>query len=232
VYQLYAIPKRDACAQFSQGGFQTSAEYLGWLDQILAALKTDAVFSVEADSVAHMVDGKCLSPQQVGDRQELLTATMGSLKASPHVTAAYLDAGHPEWYSDPGRLVDSLKKSGVDLGRGVAVNVSFYVATPEAAAWAQNLLGKLGGDKGAILDTSRNGKGVPAANVTGTARWCNAAGRGLGPVPTTSVNYEKIDAYVWIKKAGESDGACFGNPGAGVLVPALALELARNAQTN
>jgi len=38
-----------------------------------------------------------------------------------------------------------------------------------------------------------------------------------------------IDAYLWIKRPGESDGTCNGGPAAGGWWIAGALELARNA---
>jgi len=229
LYQLYAIPRRDACASYSQGGFATTKEYIAWLDQILKALQSDAVFSVEADALAHTVNSGCMTAAQATERYQLLSATLKRLKANRRVVAAYLDAGHPDWFPDPKVLVAPLQKAGIDNARGIAVNVSNFVANPKAVEWTQKLVGHLDGKKGAIIDTSRNGKGTPPASVTGDARWCNPAGRGLGSRPSTNVSQSSIDAYVWIKTVGESDGACFGNPAAGVFMPAMALELARNA---
>ncbi|THV43218.1 glycoside hydrolase family 6 protein, partial [Glycomyces buryatensis] len=81
-------------------------------------------------------------------------------------------------------------------------------------------------DIGMLIDTSRNGWGG-ADRPTGTStsedpityvdesridrrihkgNWCNQAGAGLGERPT-SAPAEGIDAYVWIKPPGESDGA-------------------------
>jgi cellulose 1,4-beta-cellobiosidase len=79
---------------------------------------------------------------------------------------------------------------------------------------------------GMLIDTSRNGWGGSArptgpgpqtsvdAYVDGgrtdrrihKGNWCNQAGAGLGERPTAAPA-AGIDAYVWIKPPGESDGA-------------------------
>jgi cellulose 1,4-beta-cellobiosidase len=81
-------------------------------------------------------------------------------------------------------------------------------------------------DIGMLIDTSRNGWGGPdrpTAASTSTdpvtfvdesridqrynkGNWCNQAGAGLGERPQSSPE-AGIDAYVWIKPPGESDGA-------------------------
>jgi endoglucanase len=38
--------------------------------------------------------------------------------------------------------------------------------------------------------------------------WCNLRGAGAGARPTTSTGVELVDAFMWIKTAGESDGQC------------------------
>jgi endoglucanase len=38
--------------------------------------------------------------------------------------------------------------------------------------------------------------------------WCNPPGSGAGKRPTTSTGEELVDAYLWIKTVGESDGQC------------------------
>lgn len=226
VYMLYALPGRDACAGYSKGGFQSEADYLAWIDKIVKALQTDAVIVVEPDAIAHTVNSTCLQAKQVTDRYNLLNKAVTKLHAAPRVLGVYLDAGHSEWLPDPTVLVEPLRKSGIDKAQGVSVNVSFFAETAAVTKWAQQLASLLG-DKGVIIDTSRNGKGV--AQATGDARWCNPPGRGLGPKPTTYVPDQYIDAYFWGKNAGESDGTCFGHPPAGTFMPEVALELARNA---
>ncbi|MFE0046846.1 glycoside hydrolase family 6 protein [Streptomyces albireticuli] len=45
--------------------------------------------------------------------------------------------------------------------------------------------------------------------------WCNPPGRALGTPPTTATGNPLIDAFLWIKRPGESDGSCRGAPPAG-----------------
>jgi endoglucanase len=42
--------------------------------------------------------------------------------------------------------------------------------------------------------------------------------------------HEPVDAYLWIKRPGESDGSCHGGPPAGAWWPDYALGLARRAR--
>jgi endoglucanase len=232
VYVLYAIPQRDACAPFSNGGFADNTGYLAWIQSLLGQLRGDAVFVVEPDAVAHTRQSGCMSETEVAQRLDLIKQTVTALKASPHVIGVYLDAGNSEWYADPSPLVEPLRSAGIEQADGIAVNVSNFIATSVITPWAQQFAQSLSTTKrlGVLIDTSRNGKGAPDASVQGTARWCNPAGRGLGAKPTTKVADDRIDAYVWIKNAGESDGDCFGNPPAGTFNLQKALELARNAE--
>jgi endoglucanase len=67
-----------------------------------------------------------------------------------------------------------------------------------------------------VIDTSRNGQGpwvAPAGKYTDAEVWCNPPGRGAGLRPTTDTGSELIDAYLWIKVPGESDGQCYRGTG-------------------
>ncbi|MBM7092108.1 glycoside hydrolase family 6 protein, partial [Streptomyces sp. S12] len=70
-----------------------------------------------------------------------------------------------------------------------------------------------------VIDTSRNGAGAPA-----DGEWCDPAGRKLGRAPTLDTGEARIDAYLWVKLPGESDG-CKGAPG--TFTPSYAYDLAR-----
>ncbi|HSL33440.1 MAG TPA: glycoside hydrolase family 6 protein [Candidatus Limnocylindrales bacterium] len=98
-----------------------------------------------------------------------------------------------------------------------------------------------------VVDTSRNGRGpwTPPA-YPDPQDWCNPPDRGLGLRPTADTGNALIDAYLWIKIPGESDGECtrglgpagstvdpeWGrvDPAAGAWFPEMAIELARNAE--
>jgi len=62
-----------------------------------------------------------------------------------------------------------------------------------------------------VLDTSRNGQGPwipPAGLYPDPQDWCNPPERGLGARPTTRTGNELVDAFLWVKRPGESDGQC------------------------
>jgi endoglucanase len=97
-----------------------------------------------------------------------------------------------------------------------------------------------------VIDTSRNGQGPwtpPAGRPAGDPQdWCNPPGRGLGLRPTADTGVPLLDAYLWVKIPGQSDGQCYRwtsgpldpvrgieDPAAGEWFPQMALELAQNA---
>ena len=65
--------------------------------------------------------------------------------------------------------------------------------------------------KHAVIDTSRNGRGSwqpPTGKYRDAEVWCNPPGRGLGRRPTLDGDNPYVDAFLWIKIPGESDGEC------------------------
>jgi cellulose 1,4-beta-cellobiosidase len=146
--------------------------------------------------------------------------------------AMYIDAGHGGWlgWNDnlkPGAkgLAEVYKKAGSPKQvRGVSTNVAgwnaydlspgeFSKATDAQWNKAQNEkqfvalfspeLKSAGMPSQAIIDTSRNG-------VTGLRKewghWCNVKGAGFGVRPTGTTGNSLVDAFVWVKPGGESDG--------------------------
>lgn len=110
-----------------------------------------------------------------------------------------------------------------------------------------------------VVDTSRNGTGPNNMTAYAAApydqsaatiatlqagNWCNPPGAGIGLRPTTKTGTPLVDAYLWAKTPGESDGQCNRNiagsttdpewggivdPPAGAWFPQEALQLARLA---
>ena len=127
---------------------------------------------------------------------------------------------------------ERLKKAGIDKAQGFALNTSNYRATDELIAYGKEISAMVGG-KHFVIDTSRNGNGpleLPEGEDAGEKAWCNPPGRALGSPPTTQTADPLCDAYLWLKKPGESDGECNGGPKAGEWWQEQALELARNAK--
>jgi endoglucanase len=80
-----------------------------------------------------------------------------------------------------------------------------------------------------IIDTSRNGNGPLNPGFYGQApynqssdtvgkltsdNWCNPPGAGNGLRPTANTGVTLLDAYLWVKIPGESDGQCDSAGGA------------------
>jgi endoglucanase len=221
VLVAYYIPNRD-CGQYSLGGAPTSAAYRTWIDEFATALgDRGAYVIVEPDAVAQVVAG--CTRVTASERYALLAYAVDHLKRQPN-THVYLDAGNSSWIPDARRLVDALKASGATRADGVALNVANYQTNKASSTYGDELSKDLAG-KHYVIDTSRNGNGP----YSGTDAWCNPPGRALGTPPTTRTDNPLLDAYLWIKRPGESDGTCRGGPAAGQWWPSYALELARNA---
>ena len=108
-----------------------------------------------------------------------------------------------------------------------------------------NMLGGVQPTVHFVIDTSRNGQGpwLPPAHPAGDAQdWCNPPDRGLGLLPTANTGQPLVDAYLWIKIPGQSDGQCYRwtsgpldpargiqDPPAGQWFPEMALELVKLA---
>jgi endoglucanase len=157
------------------------------------------------------------------ERYALLAHAVDRFARQPHARV-YLDAGNPGWITETWRLVDALRASGAAKADGVAVNTANFQTDEASSTYGERLSQELGGVH-YVVDTSRNGNG-PAM---GADSWCNPPGRALGMAPTTVTGRARLDAYLWIKRPGESDGTCRGGPEAGRWWPSYALELARNA---
>ena len=224
VLTLYNIPDRD-CAGQSAGGAADAKAYRAWVRAMAAALQGhEALVVLEPDAIPQAVQG-CLGAEATRERYALLAEAVGALRAAPGVHV-YLDAGNPTWITDPGRLIAALRQSGIARASGFSLNVANFETTTDNVAYGLRLSALLGGAH-FVVDTSRNGNG-PAQKGAGDRHWCNPAGRSLGDPPTTRTGIALVDAYLWVKRPGESDGACgSGAPAAGQWWPDYALELAR-----
>ncbi|MDJ1133278.1 glycoside hydrolase family 6 protein [Streptomyces iconiensis] len=225
---VYNVPHRD-CGQYSQGGAKNADEYRAWLDEIAKGIgDREATVVVEPDAIPHLLAEGC-TPQKFHDeRYQLLNEAVTKLKGLEN-TKVYLDAGNPDWVRDPGGLVEPLRRAGIDKADGFALNVSNFQSTKSNVAYGKKLSPMIG-NKPFVVDTSRNGNGPVEGAGADEEAWCNPSGRALGETPTTKTGDKQVDAYLWIKRIGESDGECKGGPKAGQWWPKYALDLARNAK--
>lgn len=217
----YHLPNRD-CGLYSAGGAEDPQAYRDWAAAFVAAIgDRPAVVVLEPDSLPQL--DTCLSAPDQAQRLELTRSFAEALSALPS-TAVYLDAGHSSWVPAD-IMAERLLEAGIAGVRGFSLNVSNYQRDADLVRYGHDLIARLGLDTHFVIDSSRNGNG-PA---TGPESWCNPTGRALGRAPTAQTDDPALDAYLWVKRPGESDGECAGGPAPGLWFPDRAFELARNA---
>ena len=215
VLVAYNITRLDC----GTSGAQSADAYRNWITRFASALgSARAVVILEPDALPAM---GCLTAALQQERVELLSYAIRTLKAQPGVTL-YVDAGHPAWQS-AAEMARRLTLVGIENADGFSLNVSNFVSTEANTTYGADLSARVGG-KHFVIDTGRNGLG-PTADY----QWCNPSGRALGVAPGTLTAHRALDAYLWIKPPGESDGSCNGGPAAGAWWPEYALGLAQRS---
>lgn len=213
---LYAIPYLDC---YSGAGFSSHSSYKAWIDQVAGVIGSyRAMVIIEPDALAGL---DCLPDDERERRLDSLSYATTKLSALAN-TAVYMDAGHSNWVPKA-EMANRLKAIGVGQANGFSLNVSNFYGHDHLYNFATQLSDLLGGTH-FVFDTSRNGLGP-----TNDFEWCNPPGRAIGRKPTTSTGYDRLDAYLWIKLPGESDGTCNGGPTAGTLWVEYALGLAQRS---
>jgi endoglucanase len=193
-----------------------------------------AVAALEAQPrVSVYLDGTHSAWQSVGTMtQRLLTA--GVLNAQGFFvnvsnyqpTPNLVDYG--TWISDCIAIVTD--PSNAFYKNPGACASQYYPATPSdfstwglSTAWYAQNMGNAVATAHFVIDTSRNGDGPnnmqayaqapydQPSSVIGTlagGNWCNPPNSGLGLRPTANTGVPLLDAYLWVKTPGQSDGQC------------------------
>jgi endoglucanase len=134
------------------------------------------------------------------------------------------------WISDCIAFANDAEEGGWRLGHYSWCASQYYPASPNdfstwglSDAWYASNMGTAVPTTHFVVDTSRNGHGPldasqyaaapfdqPASVVSTIAggNWCNPPGAGAGLRPTSDTGVPLLDAYLWIKVPGESDGQC------------------------
>ena len=218
VFVIYFIPLRD-CGSYSRGGAVSAAFYREWTSRIETAIgSARAAVILEPDALAGM---DCLTSAQRTERVTLIREAVEKFARHANI-GVYVDAGNARW-KEPEEMATALRSVNVAAASGFALNISNFFTTEESVAYGEKISSAIG-DKHFLIDTSRNGLG-PTADLA----WCNPPGRALGARPSTTTGHARVDALLWVKRPGESDGECNGGPAAGVWWPEYALGLARRA---
>ncbi|KAF5005133.1 hypothetical protein FDECE_8390 [Fusarium decemcellulare] len=188
------------------------------------------ILVIEPDSLANLVTNmnvqKCANAHDA--YLELTNYAVKELNL-PNV-AMYLDAGHAGWLGWPANqgpaaqlFAGVYKNAGKPASlRGLATNVANYNAWDLSSAppytqgnsiydekayiHAMAPLLEQNGWPGVkfITDQGRSGKQPTGQKEWGD--WCNAKGTGFGTRPSANTGDSLLDAFVWIKPGGESDG--------------------------
>ncbi len=216
VFAIYRLFLRDE----TKGRAPTLAQVIGykrWIQQLALALEHHrAILILEPNALSMIDDGMPREWQEFYfDALRFAVATLSRL---PQLLV-YLDAGHAAWRK-PVDIAILLARTGIDFVQGFAVNVSHFIDTQMSHAYGSEISGLLGG-KPFVIDTSRNGVGIRDPE-----NWCNPTGVGLGPLPRLHPRLPRVDAFLWVKPPGESDGSCLDQqPSDGIWWIDHALEL-------
>jgi len=215
IFVAYNIPQRD-CGGLSGSNSLSPDGYRSWITEFARGLgSSPAIVILEPDALAAM---DCLSADDQQTRVGLIRFALDQLNADGNARV-YLDAGHARWQSAQ-TMSSRLSAAGIAAAAGFSLNVSNFISDADNVQFGTQLSSLVGG-KHFIIDSGRNGLG-PTADL----QWCNPEGRAIGRRPTTNTGNALVDAYLWIKVPGESDGACNGNPASGTWMPEYALGLA------
>ena len=204
----------------------TDAERIAELNYAVGALEQDSGASV-------YLDGTHSAWQSVGTiTQRLLSAGVQQAQglfldvSNYQPTPELIDYG--TWISDCIAMVTD--PDNAFYNNPSACASQYYPATQSdfstwglTTAWYAQNMGDAVASTHFVIDTSRNGNGPnnmqgyanapydqPASVISTLANgnWCNPPGAGLGLRPTAGTGTPLLDAYLWVKIPGESDGQC------------------------
>jgi len=204
-----------------------------YIDKIAAIIKKypdiKINLAIEPDSLANMITNmgvqKCSRAAKYYE-----DLTVYALKTLNFANVdMYLDGGHAGWLGWDANIGPAAKlyakvykAAGSPRGvRGIVTNVSNYnpfsiatcssITSPSVNCDEQRfinafapLLRAEGFPAHFIVDVGRSGKQPTGQQAWGD--WCNVQGAGFGPRPTTNTGNDLVDAFVWVKPGGESDG--------------------------
>ncbi len=212
---VYNIPHRD-CGFWSAGGASDAADYEAFIAEIAAGIGgRSPIVILEPDALALR---SCLSASLQTERESLMADAVTTLTAAG--AKVYIDAGDSNWISSS-TMASGLTSANVAGAAGFALNVSHTELKGNEIDYAKEIQAIIGTSAHYVIDTGRADLGPTEDN-----QWCNPLGRAPGDLPTLNTGTRGLDAYLWVKPPGESDGECNGGPSAGAWWPEYALELA------
>ena len=162
-------------------------------------------------------------PGERADRFASLARAGRVLKAANPRARVYYDAGHSGWNA-AGKQAAWLRQAGAASAAssdGIFSNVSNFHRTADEIAY----------DRGSSTPSAARRAWAPSSTPAATATAPRPTASGATPRAASSAGRRpcstgeaRIDAYLWVKLPGESDG-CKGTPG--TFTPSYAYDLAR-----
>ena len=140
----------------------------------------------------------------------LATVVNSYVPGSPGSPGVFGACGNQYWNGGPATDWQGVAMS--PYGEWTAGNPDPTLNTTGVDSRYEASLGGVAPSTHFVIDTSRNGLGpwqYPADTYPAHEDWCNPPDRGLGVRPNTSTGLDLVDAYLWIKVPGESDGKCY-----------------------
>lgn len=217
-----------ACLDGSSDGKKDISAYPSFIENVAKAIgDKEAIVILEPDVLAFDKPGCPL-----GDgATSALGSAVSTLKTKSPKAYVYIDIGNDDGFPPLNKAVSRLLDAKVENAAGFALNVANFVDTTQLIARGRQISAglkeKLQRDVHFVIDTSRNGNG--AETPKNDLSWCNPKGRALGIAPTADTGDPLVDAYLWVKVVGESDGECErGEPPVGQWFEEYAQDLNRN----
>ncbi|KAK7040929.1 Beta-glucosidase cel3A [Paramarasmius palmivorus] len=228
---VYDLPDRDCAALASNGELSIANDgenkYHGYIDAIVEQVQkypdVRTVAIVEPDSLANLVTNMNVQKCANAATRAVTYAMQELSKAGVYM---YLDAGHAGWLGWPANLTPAAQMfqqlytgaGSPKFVRGLATNVANYNAlsasSPDPVTQGNNNYDEIHYIQALaavlspfpahfIVDQGRSGQ----QNIRQQwGDWCNVKGAGFGMRPTLNTGSSLIDAIVWAKPGGESDG--------------------------
>ncbi|KAK4205542.1 1, 4-beta cellobiohydrolase [Triangularia verruculosa] len=257
---LYNLPDRDCSAGHSSGELSLNqnglnryrTEYVQPFAQKLKAA-SDLQFAVvlEPDAIGNMVTGTTAFCRNArGPQQDGIAYAIQQLQASNiHLYLDVANGGWLGWADNLKPMATILQKAGSNARiRGYSSNVSNYnpYSTNNPPPYTAGSPSPDESRYATSLGNALRERGLPTSFIIDQGRvaldgarkewgeWCNVSPAGFGQPFTTNTNNANVDAIVWVKPGGESDGACgmSGAPQAGAWFDSYAQMLAQNAHSD
>jgi endoglucanase len=227
------ILEPDALGNLPSGCGLSSSVYPFTDDERIAELRYAVAALEDHPRTSVYLDGTHSAWQSVGTiTQRLLEANVQDAQgfylnvSNYQPTAELTDYG--TWISDCIAMVTDTSSAFYNNPSSCASQ--YYPATQSdfstwglTTAWYAQNMGNAVATTHFVIDTSRNGDGPnnmqgyasapydqPSSVIAAlsSGNWCNPPDSGLGIRPTASTGVPLLDAYLWVKTPGQSDGQC------------------------